>query len=374
MSALRDLFASEYLGVLGVGTTASGISQELQTIFDTGSGELWVASDLCKRSPCDIPGRRQFDHFRSTSFKFSEKRLKLITTFGSGQLTGPMGVDDVRVGPLTVKGQVIGLIEEEIGQAFVALPLEGIAGLGLPGITLEPGMSFVENLVKANAAAKHRLARLQFAFYLHKDLARGGSILWGGHDARLYEGPLQWFPVLPENMYWAMDLVSLHVGNVSFDFAQSTRRSRGASAAPRLIVDSGTTFFTATGAVLAAVMSQARPAPCNQIAGFPRLVYTVRDVHGSQRELVIDPEDYMVDDTANEGECMPGFVDLGVIKDRPAMILGELFMRRYFTVFSLDGPGHREAAPAVLRPFIGLARTRFDHAADAFFQEVGRRS
>ncbi len=40
-------------------------------------------------------------------------------------------------------------------------------------------------------------------------------------------------------------------------------------------------------------------------------------------------------------------------------------MRRYFTVFSLDGPGHREAAPAVLRPYIGLARARFDHAADA---------
>ncbi|CAE7191915.1 unnamed protein product [Symbiodinium natans] len=57
---LEDM-SSEYTGIIGVGTASDGGAEfEARVVFDTGSTNLWVASVLCKDSPCDREGSEKF--------------------------------------------------------------------------------------------------------------------------------------------------------------------------------------------------------------------------------------------------------------------------------------------------------------------------
>merc|ERR1712146_230318 len=59
-------------------------------------------------------------------------------------------------------------------------------------------------------------------------------------------------------------------------------------------------------------------------------------------ELSISQSDYMV--STDDNDCELGFMQIGVSeKYGPAMLLGELFMRKYFTVFD-RGDGSDESA------------------------------
>jgi len=246
------------------------------------------------------------------------------------------------------------MIAEARGEAFNYLPLEGIVGLAFPGLAKDPSTSLVGRLTSEASAAFS-----QFAFYLHRDLDLGGGIVWGGVDHRLYDGELLWFPV-PQELYWAVDLVAFRVGGRAFDFSGAA-----AGTAPRLILDSGTTFFTAEGALYDAVVEQARPALCSELAGRPSMVYTLRDASGQLRNITIPAQEYMVRGSFDE-RCLPAVVQLRPLRDgRPSLIAGEVFMRHYLTVFRMrGGPGDP--------PAVGMARAKFDGGAAAFFQEAAK--
>lgn len=360
VSRLRDLFSTEYAGPLGVGTRRGEAEVELSVIFDTGSSDLWVASELCSSRACTSEGRHRFNHRRSETFRAAGKgRAGTVhTTYGSGTLAGKLGFDDVRVGPLMARDQELGLISEELGSAFETLPFEGIVGLGFPGLALEPNMSLFDNL-----AAQCRLERFQFAFYLHRDPSLGGGVLWGGVDRRLYNGTLQWFPVV-EQLYWALDLVAFEVGHQIFDFADE--------APPRLIVDSGTTFFTAEGSMHRAIAEQVPARRCSQIGDLPALVYTLRDEHNTLHRLAIQPEHYMVHARGGGDDdlCLPAVVSIGMPSagGRPVMILGEVFMRHFFTVF------HRGRVDSEEGASVGFAPARYSQDSEAFFLEMAGRA
>ena len=69
---LKDLAGSEYVGALGVGTSREGTAAaELSVVYDTGSADLWIASDLCTQGPCVALGRHRFN--RSTSRTFHQE-------------------------------------------------------------------------------------------------------------------------------------------------------------------------------------------------------------------------------------------------------------------------------------------------------------
>merc|ERR1719487_1368090 len=82
------------------------------------------------------------------------------------------------------------------------------------------------------------------------------------------------------------------------------------------------------------------------------MVYVLRGTNGDTFELVVTQETYMVGVAGNEHICRPAFMPLDVNpKYGPAMILGEVFMRHFFTVFSRGAGGDNEAR-------IGLAQSK----------------
>eukprot|EP00747_Dinoflagellata_sp_TGD_P144986 gnl/TRDRNA2_/TRDRNA2_176547_c0_seq1.p1 gnl/TRDRNA2_/TRDRNA2_176547_c0~~gnl/TRDRNA2_/TRDRNA2_176547_c0_seq1.p1 ORF type:complete len:491 (+),score=64.75 gnl/TRDRNA2_/TRDRNA2_176547_c0_seq1:59-1531(+) len=352
---LKDLYGTEYTGMLGVGTMHGVNGQpkpesELRVIYDTGSANLWVASDLCTEYPCAMPPRHHFNHSRSETFRPTQHEIS--DTFGSGALSGVFGTDDVQVGPLVAREQGVLLIQEEIGEAFARIPFDGLVGLGFPALATNLSTPFFDTLMRQGA-----LQRQEFAFYFHKDLKRGGALLWGGTDPRLYEEPMLWFPVAEEK-YWALDFAGFSLGTYALN-AHDAPQAAPSQETLRLIVDSGTTFFGFPTEVFDAFADDVGPAACTAIDRFPNMVFTLRTVEGTDHEVIVPPSEYMVrTGMMHNGEelCMPGVVELPA----PIIIVGEVFMRHYFTVFRRGGNGERSS--------VGIARIRYGDDADAFFR------
>lgn len=387
LQLLSDSFGTEYVGPIGIGTRRGPAGEpvaesELRVVFDTGSADLWVASDLCVTGPCSWKSRRRFNHSRSETFHAPEGTVRMTTYYGSGQIEGFLGADDVHLGPFVVRQQTLGLIAEERGRIFGILPADGLLGLGFEPLAASEAPPLFDSLTH-----QHVLPTAQFAFYLNPDYTFGGALLWGGIDERLYEKPLIWFPVTEEG-YWSLELLAFHFGNRTFQAEPSASPSASLHASlragsgggssrdqpptifkPELIVDSGTTFITAAGEVYEAIRSVATAMQCSEAASLPPLVYTLRDSRGQAQNITVPPEEYMVKVGEVRGVCKPGIMDLGqqfaeAFNGRLPVILGEVFMRHHFTVF-------RRSAASGGRAEVGIARPVFGAGAQAFFKENG---
>merc|ERR1719482_1922111 len=69
-----------------------------------------------------------------------------------------------------------------------------------------------------------------------------------------------------------------------------------ASTSPKLIVDTGTTYFTAAGELYHIIRKKLPDAKCSETVKYPDLVYTLKDVEGTQQKIRIPASEYMVSD------------------------------------------------------------------------------
>merc|ERR1719456_367361 len=183
---------------------------QVWVIFDTGSTNLWVASDVCTKKPCRDQGRAYYDHTKSSSFqKPHGRQVTLDVKFGTGELKGPLGEDDLHLGTFTVKKQRFGLIQEEMGTVFAQIPFEGILGLGFPSMSANGIRPLFDNIID-----QHVLKKNEFAFYFNPENPARNAMFWGGVDPNFYEGQIKTFPVTQEH-YWALDLHDFKVGTES---------------------------------------------------------------------------------------------------------------------------------------------------------------
>jgi len=256
--------------------------------------------------------------------------------FGTGELRGPLQVDTYRVGPMVVKHQPFAMIREMNGAVFSSFPFEGILGLGFKSLSFGGIEPFFERVLDQKL-----LTNNEFAFFFNTDSDQPSSLLWGGIDKDLYHGPIRMFPVIQPH-YWALELIDFKVGNASM------KSEADDGTVTRLIVDSGTTYFTAPAGLHDAILTKIPDAPCNSVSNYPPLTYVLRSADGQMYELSVSQETYMI---GGYGEtCRPAFMQLDVNKKYgPAMLLGEVFMRHFFTVFS-RGDGDEKNAKIGFAP------------------------
>lgn len=310
---------TEYIGVIGVGTNSDGKSQfEAKVVFDTGSTNLWVASSLCS----SFSARKSYNPTESlTQEAFKGQSTDIDIQFGTGELKGPIHVDTYHVGPMVVKQQPFAMIREMQGSVFWSFDFEGILGLGFKSLSFGGIEPFFERVI-----AQKVLPSNEFAFFLNVDSKKPSTLLWGGIDKDLYHGPILMFPVIQPH-YWALELVDFKVGNTSMKSTDPDRAVR------RLIVDSGTTYFTAPSHMLGQVTGKLHAGDCSKVTDHPDLTYVLRGADNKTYDLVVTQETYMIQDGGSY--CTAAFMPLDVDKEfGPAMLLGEVFMRHFFTVFS----------------------------------------
>lgn len=353
-TALQDQ-RTEYIGTIGVGTNSEGGAQfEARVVFDTGSTNLWVASALCVDFPCNTDRAKQFydPQLSSSQESFMGEGGDIDIQFGTGELRGPLHVDTYRVGPMVVKRQPFAMIREMKGEVFQSFPFEGILGLGFKSLSFGGIQPFFERVLE-----QRLLTNNEFAFFFNVDSDQPSALLWGGIDKDLYHGEIHMFPVVQPH-YWALELIDFRVGNTSM-------KEVGMSGDPvkRLIVDSGTTFFTAPESLHDQILQHIPEADCDQVNNYPPLTYVLKGADEQTYELTVSQETYMIGGYGDN--CRPAFMALDVNEQYgPAMILGEVFMRHFFTVFS-RGDGNNENARVGFAPAKIGATPKVKHAASS---------
>lgn len=402
--------SSQYVGPIGVGTVLTPSSCELHNgqalqfqntdpkdktntaachledesqvwvVFDTGSTNIWVSSDLCRYGACVMKGRHRYNHTRSATYDYPLGGLELTVQFGTGCIKGPQAKDDFHIGPFTVFNQTFGMIETQNGTVFSEVPFEGILGLAFSSMSANGVKPFFDTIIQQKA-----LVHNEFAFYFSQDSVTANAVFWGGVDPAFFEGPIQYFPVV-DPFYWAVELLSFKVGSREFSpvgsgmesdddaLEQDANRldpdeipppdedgdSAGLDEAglgqvlerrlkPRrwnAIVDTGTTFFTAEGSMYNEILGMLPPVKCNEMTAqsHPQITYRLRSSNGEPVDFVLENHQYMTSGSSDsDATCTAAFMRIDIPEAHgPAMVLGECFLRHYYSVFDrADGhPRH----------------------------------
>merc|ERR1719456_232704 len=333
---LTNLKDSQYVGRIGVGSNKDPIN----VVFDTGSTNIWIASTFCKEGSC--LKHKRYD--APTSHSFVNSKHTLDVTFGTGNLKGRLAVDDFTIGPYQVKGQNFALIEKETGFLFEKIDFEGICGLAFQKMAAHGFTPIFDNIVNQKL-----MQRYEFSFFFTRLPDSSSAVFFGGVDPRFYEGDIRMFPVV-EQYYWMVRLKDVFVGDYRID-------------GPKLVLfDTGTTYFTTPKTLTPSVLKHMPRTKCHDVlsgaAKLPDLRYQLYAQDDEVVEIRIPAKEYYVGGT--DGACDPAWMSIEVPSPHgPAYILGEVFMRSYYTVFDRGDDSHPGFAQ------VGIAKAVHDEKAMA---------
>ncbi|EHB10829.1 Gastricsin [Heterocephalus glaber] len=317
-----------YFGEISLGTPP----QSFQVLFDTGSSNLWVPSVYCQSLACTTHPR--FNPSKSSTYTSTGQSFSL--QYGSGSLTGVFGYDTMTIQGTQVPKQEFGLSEQEPGTTFVYAQFDGIMGLGYPGLAAGGATTALQGLIREGA-----LSQPLFSVYLgsQQGSSDGGALILGGVDESLYNGQISWTPVTQE-LYWQIGIEDVQLDNQALGWC-----SQGCQG----IVDTGTSLLTLPQQYLTTLI-QAIGAQenefgeyvvdCNSIQSLPTLTVILSGV-----KFPLLPSAYILQE---DQYCMVGLSATYLYSEssQPLWILGDVFLRSYYSVFDL-GNNRVGFAPAI---------------------------
>ncbi len=139
---LNDLQNNQYFGTITIGSSSE--RQSFTVTFDSGSSDLWIPSNKCRKCKCNSGlgcVRSKYDANQSPTYRpvidpQTKKQLLFADTYGSGNITCLVGRDTLKIGegneivtPNIMFGMAIR--EKDIFNNFFA---DGIIGLAFPGV------------------------------------------------------------------------------------------------------------------------------------------------------------------------------------------------------------------------------------------------
>ncbi|XP_062053827.1 pepsin II-4-like [Lepus europaeus] len=308
---MENYMDAEYFGTISIGTPP----QDFTVIFDTGSSNLWVPSIYCSSLACAF--HNQFNPKKSSTYKATDKTLSIA--YGTGSMTGILGYDIVKVGSIDDTHQIFGLSETEPGDTFVFAPFDGILGLGYPSISSSDATPVFDNMWDQRLVSEDL-----FSVYLSSDDKKGSLVMFGGIDESYYKGSLHWVPVSYEG-YWQFTMDSVTINGKTIACADSCQA----------IIDTGTSLLAGPTNAISKIQRHIRAyensegeaiVKCSDINSLPDVVFTI---HGVKYPLPASAYILKEDDV-----CTSGFEGMDLDTSTGELwILGDVFIRKYFTVF-----------------------------------------
>eukprot|EP00753_Platysulcus_tardus_P006170 PLAT14011.3.p1 GENE.PLAT14011.3~~PLAT14011.3.p1 ORF type:complete len:457 (-),score=198.58 PLAT14011.3:801-2171(-) len=320
---LSNVKNTQYVGRVGVGTPP----QYIDVIFDTGSSNLWVTSSLCTSDACQM--HSSYDHSLSTSYR--EVGLDVEVKFGTGKINGFISEDIFTLGPLRVRGQSFGEITVETGDVFRSGHFSGILGLAFPALSAYDFTPVFDNIM-----GQKLLQYNLFSIYFSKLPLQESALFFGGVDPTFYTGSISWVPVVKQ-FYWEIRLTDLEIDGRRLHMCEDTQDGC------KMVLDTGTSLVTGPQQDIAQILDLVNIAPdCANFDSLPDVTYII-----AGQRFTLRPEDYVLKSDQNawgdwaEGSyvqhCKPGFMPLDVPPPRgPLWVLGDLFMRKFYTVFDRE--------------------------------------
>ncbi|CAI7723053.1 aspartic protease PM4 [Plasmodium vivax India VII] len=290
--------------------------QKFMLIFDTGSANLWIPSKKCNSSGCSI--KNLYDSSKSKSYE--KDGTKVDITYGSGTVKGFFSKDLVTLGHLSMPYKFIEVTDtDDLEPIYSSVEFDGILGLGWKDLSIGSIDPIVVELKNQN-----KIDNALFTFYLPVHDVHAGYLTIGGIEEKFYEGNIT-YEKLNHDLYWQIDL-DVHFGKQTMEKAN-------------VIVDSGTTTITAPSEFLNKFFANLNVI---KVPFLPFYVTTcdnkempTLEFKSANNTYTLEPEYYMnpileVDDTL----CMITMLPVDI--DSNTFILGDPFMRKYFTVFDYD--------------------------------------
>ena len=163
----------------------------------------------------------------------------------------------------------------------------------------------------------------QFGFYLSStDGDNASKLTLGGYDATAFTGSLFSVPLSSTNGYWTVTLQDIGTGSKSSGACPST----GCMA----IIDSGTSLIAGPSSAMNKVITAIGTVEedCSNISKLPNIYLTFNG-----KQFPLTPTQYVIKLSSNgETVCQLG---LQTFED-DLWIVGDTFMRAYYTVFDRD--------------------------------------
>lgn len=294
---VTDFMNAQYFIQASIGTPP----QSFTVVPDTGSSNLWVYSHDCWALPCWT--HPTFNNKKSSTYKANGKDFKI--TYGSGSIEGSVGEDVASISDDIKATMGFGEVTKASGVSFLASKMSGILGLGYSSISVDGLDTFMD---------LSNLKNKSFSFHLHENPEKSYMYVPGRPDG---------FNVIKkhnvvEQKYWALKLDSVAQGSSKMDAGNY-----------KAVIDSGTSLLVGPKAVVDPLIKGITvPKDCKGIDALPQLTFTI-DAH----DYVLDPKDYVLN---AGGACLLGIQSMDFPAGFNYFILGDVFMRRYPSFFSLD--------------------------------------
>jgi len=301
---IEDYQNAQYYGEVGVGTP----KQTFNVIYDTGSSNLWVPNKGCKAR---CLGHSKYVSSKSSTYVANGTEFKI--EYGSGPVAGFVSQDTAHLGTFDVPNQDFAEITDVsgLGIGYIAGKFDGICGLAWDSIAVDGMKTPFHSLVDANL-----LAEDLFAFYLGTN--KPGEMTLGGVDPNHFNGDITWVD-LDQETYWHVPMDDMQVNGDSVTSEKAA------------VIDTGTSLIAGPSDEVRALAKKVGATPlmkgeyqidCN--ADAPDIEFVFNGV-----KFALSKEDYVI---ASGGQCIWGFMGID-LPPGVGWIVGDVFIRRYYTVF-----------------------------------------
>jgi len=299
-----------YFGPITIG------GQTFNTIFDTGSSDLWVPGPDCQDTACTQ--HTAFDPTKSKTFSTNNQPFSI--QYGTGSVSGAIATDDVSIAGLAVKTQTFGLTTNE-SQEFAGSQFDGILGMALDQLSSQGAVTPFSNLVKQGVVQQPL-----FGFFLgrEKDNTQGQLTL-GGVDNSLFKGSISFNKLVNNQGFWEIAMDDASVDGKPLGFQQKTA-----------IIDTGTTLLIAPPNDAAAIHAK---IPGSKQSGdnfvVPCDTKAVVSLTFGGQEFKISDKDLARIPTGQNNECVSGIAG-GVIGGPDQWLVGDTFLKNVYSVFDVQ--------------------------------------
>ncbi|KAK4107415.1 vacuolar protease A precursor [Canariomyces notabilis] len=308
---ISNFMNAQYFSEITLGTPP----QSFKVVLDTGSSNLWVPSVECGSIACYL--HNKYDSSASSTYKANGSSFEI--KYGSGSLSGFVSQDTMTIGDITIKGQDFAEATNEPGLAFAFGRFDGILGLGFDRISVNGIVPPFYKMVEQKL-----IDEPVFAFYL-SDTDGESEVVFGGVDKARYKGKITTIP-LRRKAYWEVDFNSISYGDDTAELENTG-----------VILDTGTSLNALPSQL--AEMLNAQIGAKKNYAGQYAIDCNKRDslkdvsFNLAGYNFTLSPYDYVLEVS---GSCISTFFGMDFpAPTGPLAILGDAFLRRYYTIYDL---------------------------------------
>ncbi|KAG1768779.1 Asp-domain-containing protein [Suillus placidus] len=280
--------------------------QLFKVILDTGSSDFWVTSSKYESDSCKPLSRIHLKYNSSASSTYKASGARFSSGYETGTVRGFISQDDLRIGNFSISGQNFG----ERTTIDMHMSFGGILGLGYKTHSHKDIIPPFYNMVD-----KGLILKLVFSFRFGRSEVDAGEVTFGGINSTAYTGDIAYVPVSSTGN-WEVKLQKVTFGDTILDFMPVSKKM-GA------LINTGTSLIALPTKI--AKEFNAKIGATRATDSGPHYPYPLK---GS--DYVLKSQDH----------CISPFIGAEIkVPRRSLWILGELFLRRYYTVFDFNLAG-----------------------------------